>query len=283
MLQINSLGIIGGDIRQLYCARSAADDGLGIYLAGFEKCTDTAGLPLTSPEEAIMKADALILPLPVSKDGKTLNAPFSAHEHQMTVLMDMISDSKPVFRGFGGALPNDYFSGKKSFCYSSRDEFAAANAVPTAEGAICIAMQESDAVLNGSSVLVVGYGRIGRVLSHMLYGLGARVSVSARKASDLEMISASGMIPEKTDSIRGSYDIIFNTVPALVLDARTLARCASGAIVIDLASLPGGVDDEAACRMSIKVIHALSLPGKTSPKSAGIIIKKAVYNIIGEE
>ena len=69
----------------------------------------------------------------------------------------------------------------------------------------------------------------------------------------------------------------------MVFDAHTLARTAVNALVIDLASAPGGVDYEAAKRLSIKAVHALSLPGKAAPKSAGIIIKNAVYNMIREE
>ena len=68
----------------------------------------------------------------------------------------------------------------------------------------------------------------------------------------------------------------------MIFDAHTLAKTASNALVIDLASMPGGVDFRAAERLGIKAIHALSLPGKVAPKTSGIIIKNAVYNIIRE-
>lgn len=283
MLNINSFGIIGGDKRQLFCARSAADDGFGVFLAGFGKCENTLGLKNTDIKTAVENADALIFPLPISKDGETVNAPFADKPILFGELKERIKKDQPVFCGMNGKLGSDALSGLKTFCYSSREEFAAANAVPTAEGAIEIAMHEYAGTLSGSDVLIIGYGKIGRVLSMMLRGIGARVSVSARQLKDLELIKAAGMNAEHTARIRGRYDIIFNTVPALILDSRTLAKCASDALVIDLASLPGGADDKAAERMSIKVIHALSLPGKAAPKTAGIIIKNAVYNIIEEE
>ena len=69
----------------------------------------------------------------------------------------------------------------------------------------------------------------------------------------------------------------------MIFDAHTLARIAQNAIVIDLASMPGGVDLRSAERLGIKTVHALSLPGKVAPKASGIIIKNAVYNIIREE
>ena len=79
------------------------------------------------------------------------------------------------------------------------------------------------------------------------------------------------------------FNFIFNTVPSLILDRKRLEAIGKDSLIIDLASLPGGVDDSAANELSVPLIHALSLPGKVAPKTAGKIIKNAVYNIIGEE
>ncbi len=283
MLDINSFGIIGGDKRQLFCARSMADDGYGVFLTGFDNSEDMLGLKNCDISTVINNSDAFILPLPVSKDGRTVFSPFSENPLETNDLIRVIGNEKPVFCGINGALDNDALSSLRLFRYSSREEFAVANALPTAEGAIEIAMREYDGTVSGSSCIVIGYGKIGRVLSVMLRSIGANVTVAARKHRDREFIKALGMTPSSVENMYGKYDLIFNTVPAEVLDSHTLARIASGAIVIDLASLPGGVDDNAAKRMSIRVIHALSLPGKAAPKTAGIIIKNAVYNIIEEE
>ena len=281
MLTVNSFGIIGGDKRQLCCARAIADDGYGVYLAGFEECP--AGCELADIEKAAELSDALILPMPVSRSPGLLFAPFSAQELPLSVLREYIAPDKPVFCGINGAATDAELEGLRIMRYSSRDEYAAANAVPTAEGAIEIAMREYEGTLNGAECLVAGYGNIGRVLSSMLRGIGASVTVAARKYKDRALISAAGMKDADIYDLSGHYDLIFNTVPAMIFDARTLAHCAASAIVIDLASMPGGTDDSAARRMNIPVIHALSLPGKAAPRSAGRIIKNAVYNIIREE
>ncbi len=282
MSDINSFGIIGGDIRQLYCARSIYEDGLDITVSGFGRSSDMMGMKETPADAVIERVDAIILPLPVSKDGERLNSPFAEEPLPLSEIINSIGKDKPVFAGMYGSADPAMFKGMNISCYSSREEFAAANAVPTAEGAIGTAINEFDGTLNGSRILVMGYGRIGRILSMMLRGMGAEVSVSVRRLKDAEMVRAAGMKPEFTDHPEGSYDIIFNTVPVLVLDARTLARCASDALIIDLASLPGGIDDNAAARMGIRVIHALSMPGKTAPRTAGIIIKNTIYNMINE-
>ena len=75
------------------------------------------------------------------------------------------------------------------------------------------------------------------------------------------------------------YDLIFNTVPSLVLDRNALRMIAKKAIIFDLASLPGGVDDDYAREEEIYVLHLLSLPGKRSPLSAGRIIKETIMKI----
>lgn len=285
MCFINSFGIIGGDKRQLYCAKSIADDGCSVFLSGFDKAENLMGLHNVDTEILAQRCEALILPLPVTTDGININTPLSDKKIRIDEDFVRLFDNKPIFCGMKNKLKSGYelFKDTQLYDYSERDEFAVENAVPTSEGAIELAMHEYDGTINGSRCLVTGYGRIGRVLSDMLIGLGAKVWVSARKQKDLAFIRAKGMQALPTYNLSGNYDIIFNTVPSLVFDAHTLAKVATGALVIDLASSPGGVDFDGAKRLSIKAIHALSIPGKSAPKAAGIIIKNAVYNIIEEE
>ena len=275
MFDIKSFGIIGGDKRQLYCARSIAEDGYSVSVCGFDKCGTLHGIENTELHSLLSSCDAFVLPLPCSRDGVTVNAPLSTET--ITLGSDELEliGSKPVFAGMKDRLP---LNGCRVFDYSTREEFAVENAVPTSEGAIEIAMHEYEGTIHSSSCLVTGYGRIGRVLASMLSGLGASVTVSARSCRDLAFIRASGFKAIRSDSLSGTYDIIFNTVPFVLFDACTLAKTASGALLIDLASMPGGVDTEAAKRLSIRTIHALSLPGKAAPKSSGAIIKNAVFN-----
>ena len=105
-------------------------------------------------------------------------------------------------------------------------------------------MGEYDGMIAGSRCLVTGFGRIGKVLSGMLKGMGARVTVSARKPEDLAWIEIYGYTPVSTGKLseHQGFDFIFNTVPTMIFDAYTLAKTAQGAILIDLASLPGGAE-----------------------------------------
>jgi dipicolinate synthase subunit A len=162
---------------------------------------------------------------------------------------------------------------------------AVLNAIPTAEGAIQIAMEELPITLNGSQVLILGYGRIGKVLSRMLAGIGAVVTVEARKYSDLAWIKANGqksVYINDLKTVTGKMDLIVNTIPHKILDSDLLETLGKDCLVIDLASKPGGVDFEKAKALGIKVIWALSLPGKVAPVTAAGFIKQTVYNIMEE-
>ena len=169
--------------------------------------------------------------------------------------------------------------------YFAREELAVANAVPTAEGALQIAMEELPITLHGARTLVVGYGRVGRLLAQRLSALGARVSVASRRFDHLAWAEAFGYGVERTGQLEGwlcGYDLVINTAPARVLGRPELEDLKEGALVIDLASRPGGVDMEAAAALGVKVVWALSLPGKVAPITAGKCIKDTIYNILHE-
>ena len=153
------------------------------------------------------------------------------------------------------------------------------------EGAIQIAMEELPITLCSARVLVVGCGRIGKLLAVRLGGLGAHVTVAARKYEQLAWAEAYGFGAEHIHQWGGylcSYDLVVNTVPHRLLGVEELSDLKKGCLVIDLASPPGGVDLESARNLGVRVLWALSLPGKVAPVTAGAGIKTAVYNLMRE-
>ncbi|MBE6824784.1 MAG: dipicolinate synthase subunit DpsA [Ruminococcaceae bacterium] len=281
-----SVAVIGGDKRQLYCADAFLSDGLKVTLGGFEKLKSTGDIEITSPLEAALCSEFVVLPLPCVK-GDKINAPFSNDDIMFTDALLTAFSGKKIFCGQKDKLLalSPKMNPDLIYDYSDREEFAVYNAVATAEGALEIAMREYEGTISRCKCLVCGYGRIGKVLTNMLCALNAKVTVSARKKSDLAWISTKQCEYVQTkdlDSLK-PFDIIFNTVPALVFDSKLLSHIAKNAILIDLASVPGGVDFESASRLSICAIHALSLPGKAAPKTAGEIIKNTITNMLEED
>lgn len=281
-----SFAIIGGDKRQLYCARAIADDGYEVSLGGFDKVISMRGVKLLTPLDAVNNSEVVIFPLPgVDKDGN-IPATFS----DTKIPLNMLSQSLVNKRVFCAMSENLLFrlphlNPLMISDYYKREDFVLSNAYVTAEGAIKIAMERFEGTLNGARILVCGFGRIGKALARLLSGFSPKLTVSARKSEDLSAIKLLGAKAVRTDELYGEkgFDIIFSTVPAKIFDCELMAKVAADAVLIDLASGSGSVDYDAAERLSVDAVHALSLPGRSSPKTAGEIIKDTVYTILEEE
>lgn len=291
MIGIDTFAIVGGDKRQVAMAESILLDGYNVYAVGFENTTLKSGITKANLKDAVKMSDYIILPVPAITSDGYLNAPHSREQISANDEFAKTMFDKKIFCAKAEDLisASPIFSNMQLYDYSKREEFAVNNAIPTAEGAIQIAMQEYGGTINGSRCLVAGFGRIGKVLSKMLKGIGAKVTASARKAKDIAWINLLGYSAVLTASLTSpkagstAFDIIFNTIPSLIFDADVLARLPKNPVIIDLASLPGGVDFDSARKLKIKAIQALALPGKVAPRSAGEIIKNTIYNMIEED
>ena len=286
LTDIKSFGIIGGDKRQLFLAKSIYDSGYKVMLGGFDRLKSTGALVLCDIKSAAEKSDVIIFPVPSVRADGSINTPFS---DECTVLDDELIEimlKKPVFVAMKDRFLKAYpqFENAELYDYAAKEEFAILNALPTAEGALEVAMKQFEGTVAGSRCLITGYGRIGKVLAEMLKNHKADVTVSARKPSDMAFAQAFGyknLNTNKLSCIR-NFDLVFNTVPSMIFDRELLMNTDKNTIIIDLASLPGGVDFEAAQKLGIDAVRALALPGKCAPKTAGEIIRTTVFNIIEE-
>jgi dipicolinate synthase subunit A len=236
---------------------------------------------------AAKAADIIIGPIPFSK-GHILNMPYFK---ETITLADLFSAMRPGQILTGGRFNSDALrlaekNGITAIDLLDREEMAVLNAIPTAEGALQIAMESSVKTIHSSNVLVAGFGRIGKILSKFLYGLGANVYASARKYEDLSQIRAYGyhaVSYPNLNEILPNIDIIFNTVPFAVFEESSILCMKKGVIAIDLASKPFGFDDQACSKAGVKLIFAPSLPGKAAPYTAASYIKETIENLKLEE
>ena len=279
--------VVGGDLRQVKLAQLLQLDGHTTQTYAMELRPEQGDLSGSDTLKGIERADCVILPLPAAGEAGMLNAPLSDRKVPLAAVVQAMRPGQILC---GGKLTPELQQLAQDrdiavYDYFAREELAVKNAIPTAEGAIQIAMEELPTTLFGSRVLVIGFGRLGKLLAHRLKGLGARVTVSARSYQDLAWIEAYGYCAERTDQLEGwlcNYDLIVNTVPALVLGEAELEDLSPDCLVIDLASRPGGVDFESAAVLGIKAIWALSLPGKVAPVTSGKIIRDTIYHILQE-
>ncbi len=288
---MRELSFIGGDRRQIRVINSMADRDYHIRIYGFDKVERSEFSEkieiCKSISEAVDNAETVILPLPYTGGREIINAPYCGEEIHTGDILRRMRENRLLLIGKAdeGVRAIARLYGIHLVDYLEREELGILNAIPTAEGAIEIAMHETPRTIHGSRCLILGNGRIGKMLGKMLMGLGAKVTVCVRKYSDAAYCRANG---EKSiyfyelENKIGEYDIIFNTVPSLVVGYTALLNLKDEALIIDLASKPGGVDFETADRLGKKTVRALSLPGKVAPETAGDFIMETIINILEE-
>ena len=268
-----SFAIIGGDLRVIKLAQMLAKDGNKIYAYGLEKAEELKNYNNIIFAEKLSKAikedvEVVIGPIPFSSNGTTINAPFSEKEISIRELMHHLNAKILIA---GSITPDVYDMANDEYIeiidIMKREELAVLNTISTAEGAIEIAIANTNKIIHGSNVLILGFGRIGKVLARKMAGLSAKVTCAARKDEDLAWIRAYGH-KETNINVLGEnlaeYDLIINTVPHLLLTKERMKYVKDDCLLIDLASNPGGIDKKSAKDKNLKLIWALALPRKSS-------------------
>lgn len=284
------IGVIGGDLRIVKLVEMLTKDGYEVNTYALEKAESIVKQEkvkkCSSIQEVVKQTNIIIGSIPLSSNRIDMNTPFSEKNVSLQELANCIEGK--VF--IGGNIKSELYDlieekNVKVIDLLDREELVVLNTISTAEGAIQIAMEETNKTIHGSNILVLGYGRVGKILANMLKGIGANVYCEARKNVDLAWIRAYGYTPvrlNELDKELGKFDVIINTIPAIILDEEKLSKINKDSIIIDLASNPGGVDRNASKKAGIKTIWALSLPGKVAPLTSAEFIKDTLYNILKE-
>lgn len=279
--------IVGGDDRFVELAKLFRKNTLDIGTYGMDKAEINGVRNFTSLEEALESSDVIICPVPFSKEVYKINSKYSSNDIYIEEFFKKLGKGKKLLLGavnnYSRELAAKY--GIEYWDYYSDESYQILNTIPTAEGALSVIINETKDTVFESKILVLGYGRIGKLLSEYLKALRADVYVEARKDSDLAWIEARGMkaVPfEELPEYLGQMNVIVNTIPAMVLDSRMLDLVKEDAFILDLASTPGGTDFAYAAEKGLKTVHALGIPGKVACRSAAVYIYDTVMKILGE-
>jgi len=285
---MKTFSVLGGDNRSVVIANELCLRGYAVNVFAHDSSGFNQSVKICDSIASSLKdANYILLPMPCSTVDGCLHAPMY---DQSVSMQDIINKMRPGQLVFGGKIEEQLAKSLTKhdmmfFDYALREELVVLNAVATAEGAILIALKELPCTLNGLPVLVTGFGRIAKVLANILKGMGADVTVSARKQSDIAWMKAYGYKAMPISDLKNNlqtFGLIYNTVPFILFERDLLRLIHKDCLLIDLASKPGGVDFESAKHMQKNVIHALSLPGKTAPQTAGLIVCDTVLNMIDE-
>lgn len=283
--------LLGGDARQLEVIRKLAELDAAVMVGGFDGLHSPldGAVKAELNEELFDGADALILPAVGTDDEGIVTAVFSDRELRLTdEHIARLPKHCKVYTG----MAKPYL---KQLCAKhgipvvelfERDDVAIYNSIPTAEGAIMMAIQNTDITIHGSTSLVLGLGRTGFTLARTLQGMGANVLVGVRREEHYARAEEMSFKPLYIRDLlhhAGNLDLLFNTIPTMIVTAQIIAKLPPRAVIIDLASKPGGTDFRFAEKRGIKAMLAPGLPGIVAPKTAGRIIADCMSRLIMED
>jgi dipicolinate synthase subunit A len=275
--------VFGGDRRQYIAAEILHDRGYDIAVCGFEKMAHQSNLKSVEAE-SLPYADFCLLPAPYKDTDGAIKMPFSDRRVKLYQVSAQLNPNAAVVFGGADEESKNIFSdlNLSSFDILADETYTIRNAFITSQAAVMLACSRSLRALSDCSVLICGYGRIGKTLSDILKGFRASITVTARKEKDLEWIRTEGAKAVNTADIHtviGENDIIFNTIPSRVIYKRELEMAKKDAIFIELASKPHGIDFEEAKRLGLETYIELGLPGRFFPYSAAIAVADAFQRI----
>lgn len=286
-----SILIIGGDARYLEVINQLSAEGATCYLVGFDQLTfELSNVHHSKLEKIEFNIIDFIL-LPVSGTGSKGKIETAYSNETVYLTKEMIGQT-PEHCIICTGISNSFLdhatktTNRKLIRLFARDDLAVYNSIPTAEGALMLAMEQTDITIHGSRVMVLGFGRVGMTVARLFSSVGAKVSVCVRKSADIARITEMGLHPILIKDLEQEITklaICINTIPHPVIDYKLISAMNTTTLIIDLASDPGGTDFAFAKKKGIKALHALGLPGKVAPKTAGKIIAEVFVDVITHE
>lgn len=287
-----TFSILGGDRRQTVVAEHLLSLGHEVRIYGIPDSSVAGAEACFSIKKAVAGSDVVLLPLPASRDGKNLNIG-TVRDSKDTALYEIADCCSQNGNSLilGGMLQHDFCQyakekGIETVDFYLDESLQRKNALPSAEGAIMVAMQNTDRVICGMNILICGYGRIGKIIAKKARLLGADVTVAARRDEVLCEIAMDGHSAVRFSDVEAlskainSCDVIFNTVPCNVIGGSVLRSIKNLPLYIEIASSPGGIDTATARDRGMRVVYAPSLPGKYAPASAGVYIYETIIDLL---
>lgn len=288
MLTGMQIAVIGGDARQLEIVRKLTELDAKLSLIGFEQLDHafTGAVKEKLDEVVFSDIDAIILPVAGTNMEGQVETIFSNEKVVLTAEhLEQTPEHCTIYSGISNAYLNKITddSNRRLVKLFERDDVAIYNSIPTVEGTIMMAIQHTDFTIHGSTIMVLGLGRVGMSVARTFSALGAKVKVGARKGEHIARITEMALTPFHLDDLMQQVkdvDICINTIPDLVVTASVISRMPTHTLIIDLASKPGGTDFRYAEKRGIKALLAPGLPGIVAPKTAGQILANVLSQLL---
>lgn len=298
---MKKISILGGDLRNVELAKMYAKENVEVYTYGLE-CEISSNNAYNSEiinnaeekntmgeqvkrcatlNECLESSECIFSAIPLSKNGEHINAPYSSKKITLKEVIPKISNKIFVGGSINNEIEKVLIENKNKVIDLMKNEtLTIYNAIATAEGAISKIISNTNVTIYKSNILILGYGRIGKILASRLNSFGAKIFCEARKEKDLAWINTNGYNPVNLNELstiieKNKFDIIINTVPSLILKREILEKLGKKTYILDLASKSGGVDMEYAKKAGLNVETYLGVPGKIASRTMAEFIKKS--------
>ncbi len=287
IIKIKKILAVGEDRRLAFAVEMLAGEGFDVRLCGGSNTDYMERLGGGDVAGEAGRCDALLLSMPI----RSASAPIKmSGDYSPTVsrLLSLVGKGTVIFAGY---ISDDILMlaknlGLRMFDYAAAPGFAERNAVPTAEGAAKLVIENTEGTVMHAKIAVLGYGRTGKAVAELLKSMDADVTIAARNDLARTVALTRGLKAVHTDELKEmmpNFDAVINTIPSLIITGKMLSRMQPRCPIIELASAPGGVDKDRAVKHGIRVINAPGLPAVVAPRAAGEIVAASVLEIIKEE
>lgn len=272
-----NISVIGGDNRNVILSKLLKDDGFNVHTFALKNQN------CSSLEECIKMSKYIITAIPFTNDFKNIYCPTVEGKIDINDFVSLLKDKVIVGGKFSDQQVEMFkINSNKAFDLMKNENLAVKNAIPTVEGIVKILIENTEITIDKSSIAIIGFGRIGKRLAHVLNLLGANIYCMDCKKEEVANIEMSGYNVIENICAGNKFDVVVNTVPKLVIGEKELLNLGKETLILDVASKPGGIDYNYPNISDYKVIHALGIPGKVAPITAAKYIEEIIKKEILE-
>lgn len=282
---------LGGDQRQPTMIRELLRGDREVHVVGFKNIELPPDVVKKDISDVVISEyDVIVFPVSGVNNDYTVCSKFDG---PILLGPKFLSDRKPNAKVFSGIMtPKLQEMANESQCtiVPLMEDLAVRkqNSVPTVEGIIADVINNTDITISQSTIFVLGYGNVGKLLVDYLIMMGADVRVGVEEDSDFDYLNERGIKAIYTanyfrmSSMMNDSNIIINTVPTLLIDDEYMSYMRKTVYILDISSKPHGVDFDAAALRKIKCKLYQGIPSVVAPKTAGKILSRKIDSIIRE-
>lgn len=281
-----SIAILGGDLRQCYCAEYLHSSGWDVTCCHTPDFPYHSGIILENGlTQALAHAGTVLLPTPCSKDGARLfQADGQKPPCQLEELWEHVTPGQAIAVHSLAPEQVDMLEGKgcNVFQFAQSPAFARENALLTAEGLLSEVIRYTPFSLSSARVLLLGYGYCGSAIGTLLHPLCHSIYVLEQDLEKQALAEKKGICPIQTEdfsTVLPHCSLVINTIPAAVLEKEWIQELPGSCHIFDIASSPFGFPEYLTEGLLLPYFRLSGLPGRFSPESSGRAIGKAIERI----